>query len=135
MPRATSSTAFKSMQGVTCEKGEVTFVIDVSEFADADSAYGMFCGESRPAAADQPGSAPAGRFVPRRATFRKRKVLSGDRRQSRGRPFGGAAAMDGGARKDRRGQHRASGGADAGFRWRNSSRCGWFRKACSASAL
>src|SRR5436305_2008522 len=33
---------FAKMQGVTCEKGGVTFVIDLSEFADADSAFGMF---------------------------------------------------------------------------------------------
>ena len=73
MPRATSSTASLDMQGVTCEKGGVTFVIDLSEFADADSAYGMFCRESRSAAALERRSAPAGRFVPRRATFVKGK--------------------------------------------------------------
>src|SRR4051812_46350683 len=33
---------FTNMQGVTCEKSGVTFVIDLSEFADADSAFGMF---------------------------------------------------------------------------------------------
>ncbi len=33
---------FVKMQGVTCEKNGATFVIDVSEFSDADSAFGMF---------------------------------------------------------------------------------------------
>src|ERR1035441_6091930 len=33
---------FLKMQGVTCQKGDVTFVIDLSDFGDADSAYGMF---------------------------------------------------------------------------------------------
>ena len=33
---------FQRMKGVTCKQGEITLVFDVSEMADADSAYGMF---------------------------------------------------------------------------------------------
>ena len=43
---------FQNMQGVTCKKGGVTLVVDISEMADADSAYGMFTREPRPAAAE-----------------------------------------------------------------------------------
>jgi hypothetical protein len=61
---------FVRMQGVTCEKGGVTLVIDLSEFADPDSAYGMF------SANRDPKQAPAkigagGQIVPRRAIFVK----------------------------------------------------------------
>jgi hypothetical protein len=33
---------FVQMQGVTCQKGPVSFVIDVSDFGDVDSAFGMY---------------------------------------------------------------------------------------------
>ena len=33
---------FQNMHGVTCTKGGVTLIIDVSDFGDTDSAYGMF---------------------------------------------------------------------------------------------
>jgi len=33
---------FLQMQGVTCQKGAVTFVIDISDFGDVDSAFGMY---------------------------------------------------------------------------------------------
>ena len=61
---------FLKMQGVTCKKGEVTFVIDLSDFGDADSAYGMFT-------ANVDGRVPTqkigmnGQIVPRRAFFVK----------------------------------------------------------------
>lgn len=61
---------FQTMHGVTCVKGETTLVIDISEFGDADSAYGMFCANRDP-------QLPAvkigmgGQIVPRRATFTK----------------------------------------------------------------
>jgi len=61
---------FLKMQGVTCKKGEVTFVIDLSDFGDADSAYGMFT-------ANVDGRQPTqkigmnGQIVPRRAFFVK----------------------------------------------------------------
>jgi hypothetical protein len=61
---------FTAMQGVTCEKGGITFVVDVSEFADDDSAYGMFAAnrdQRQPAVKIGAG----GQILPRRATFAK----------------------------------------------------------------
>jgi hypothetical protein len=61
---------FQSMHGVTCMKDGVTLVIDVSDFGDADSAYGMFCANRdlrKPAAKLGMG----GQIVPRRAIFAK----------------------------------------------------------------
>ena len=61
---------FLKMQGVTCQKGDVTFVIDLSDFGDADSAYGMFT-------SNVDGRQPTqkigmnGQIVPRRAFFAK----------------------------------------------------------------
>jgi hypothetical protein len=39
---------FAGMQGVNCEKDGVSLVIDVSDFGDADSAYGMFSANRDP---------------------------------------------------------------------------------------
>jgi hypothetical protein len=63
---------FQTMEGVTCEKGGVTLVIDVSDFGDADSAYGMFSATHDPA---QPmvKIGMGGQIVPRRALFVKGK--------------------------------------------------------------
>jgi len=63
---------FQTMQGVTCEKGGVTLVIDVSDFGDADSAYGMFSNTHDPA---QPTIkiGMSGQIVPRRALAVKGK--------------------------------------------------------------
>lgn len=63
---------FAKMQGVTCEKGGATFVVDLSEFADADSAYGMFSANKDP---NQPQVklGAGGQIVPRRAIFVKGK--------------------------------------------------------------
>ena len=61
---------FLKMQGVTCQKGDVTLVIDLSDFGDADSAYGMFT-------SNVDGRQPTqkigmnGQIVPRRAFFAK----------------------------------------------------------------
>ena len=66
--RGLSALRLQRMQGVTCEKGEVTFVIDVSEFADDDSAYGMFAAnrdQRQPSAKIGAG----GQILPRRATL------------------------------------------------------------------
>ena len=61
---------FRSMHGVTCVKGETTLVIDISEFNDADSAYGMFCANRDPRLpAARIGM--GGQIVPRRAAFTK----------------------------------------------------------------
>jgi hypothetical protein len=61
---------FQTMQGVTCEKGGVTLVIDISDFGDADSSYGMFSANRdprRPSAKLGMG----GQIVPRKAIFAK----------------------------------------------------------------
>jgi hypothetical protein len=61
---------FQKMQGVTCKKGEITFVVDVSDMGDADSAYGIFTAnfDSR-----QPANpiGSGGQIQPRRAVFTK----------------------------------------------------------------
>ena len=63
---------FQTMQGVTCEKGGATLVIDISDFGDADSAFGMFSTNRDPAGpADKVGM--GGQIVPRRAIFAKGK--------------------------------------------------------------
>jgi hypothetical protein len=61
---------FQSMRGVTCIKDGVTFVIDISDMGDTDSAYGIYTAnrDSRqPVAAIGMG----GQIVPRRAIFAK----------------------------------------------------------------
>jgi hypothetical protein len=63
---------FAKMQGVTCEKGGATFVIDLSEFVDADAAYGMFSA-NRDTAKPQVKIGAGGQIVPRRAIFVKGK--------------------------------------------------------------
>ena len=61
---------FKKMNGLTCKRGEITFVIDASDMGDADSAYGML-------SATRDGRQPAaklgmgGQIVPRRGIFSK----------------------------------------------------------------
>jgi hypothetical protein len=61
---------FLSMQGVTCEKGGVTFVIDVSDFGVADSSYGMFSANRDPRLPIEKLGA-GGQVVPRRLLFVK----------------------------------------------------------------
>ena len=50
---------FQTMHGVTCVKDGATLVIDISDFGDADSAYGMFCANRDPR--QQPAKARHGR--------------------------------------------------------------------------
>jgi len=61
---------FQTMQGVTCEKDGVTLVIDISDFGDAESAWGMFSATHDPA---QPVMklGMSGQVVPRRALLVK----------------------------------------------------------------
>jgi hypothetical protein len=61
---------FKKMTGLTCKRGEITFVIDVSDMGDADSAYGMLAATRD---ARQPGNSlgMGGQIVPRRGIFSK----------------------------------------------------------------
>lgn len=61
---------FRAMQGVTCRQGEISFVIDLSDMGDADSAYGIFSANRDPL---QPVSqiGMSGEVTPRRAMFVK----------------------------------------------------------------
>jgi hypothetical protein len=63
---------FESMQGVNCERGGVTLTIDLSDFGDAGSAFGMFSANRDPR---QPFAklGAGGQIVPRRAIFVKGK--------------------------------------------------------------
>jgi hypothetical protein len=63
---------FQTMQGVTCQQGGTTLVIDISDFGDADSSYGMFSANRDPG---QPTIklGMGGQIVPRRAIFVKGK--------------------------------------------------------------
>lgn len=61
---------FQTMQGVSCEKGGVTLVIDVSDFGDADSSYGMFTANLDPRL-PLTAIGAGGQIVPRRAIFVK----------------------------------------------------------------
>ena len=63
---------FVKMQGVTCEKGGLTFVVDLSEFADPDCAYGMFSA-NRDQRQPMTKIGAGGQIVPRRALFVKGK--------------------------------------------------------------
>jgi hypothetical protein len=66
------SYGFQKMQGVTCNRGGVTFVVDISDMGDADSAYGMFAANRD---LRQPSYAvgAGGQIVPRRLIFTKGK--------------------------------------------------------------
>ena len=63
---------FRQMRGVTCKSGGASVLIDVSEMADPEAAYGIFC-------ANRDGRVPvekigvSGQVQPRRAIFAKDK--------------------------------------------------------------
>lgn len=61
---------FQSMQGVTCAKGVVKLIFDVSTFKDVESAYGMFTGNADPRVPQTPIGA-GGQVTPRKAVFVK----------------------------------------------------------------
>jgi hypothetical protein len=63
---------FQNMHGVSCVKDGATLVIDISDFGDADSSFGMFSANRDPR---QPETklGMAGQIVPRRAMFVKGK--------------------------------------------------------------
>jgi hypothetical protein len=63
---------FESMKGVTCEKSGVTLVIDISDFGDADSSFGMFSANRDPRQ-PQTKIGMGGQIVPRRSIFAKGK--------------------------------------------------------------
>ena len=66
------SFGFVRMQGITCESGADTLDIDVSEMADADSAYGVFAANATPAC-PLPNSAWVDRCRRQSASFAKGK--------------------------------------------------------------
>lgn len=61
---------FQSMKGITCSKGELKLVFDVSKFKDHESAYGMFTGnlDTREPVLKIGGG---GQVTPRKAVFTK----------------------------------------------------------------
>lgn len=61
---------FQNMHGVTCLKDGATLVIDVSDFGDADSAYGMFSA-NRDLRLPSAKLGMGGQIVARRAIFAK----------------------------------------------------------------
>ena len=63
---------FQDMHGITCKRGETTFVIDISDMGDPDNAFGWFSATRdlrQPAYAVGMG----GQIVPRRLIFAKGK--------------------------------------------------------------
>ena len=61
---------FQSMHGITCKQGEISFVIDISDMAGTDNAYGWFSATRDPRKpAYTVGS--GGQMVPRRLIFAK----------------------------------------------------------------
>ncbi len=63
---------FVGMKGVTCKAGEDTFVIDISEMADPEYAYGIFTSSRDQKEPIQP-IGMGGQILPRRAMFAKDK--------------------------------------------------------------
>lgn len=61
---------FQKMDGITCHKNGVDLVFDVSTFADAESAYGMFTGNADPRVPVEAIGAGA-QVTPRKAVFAK----------------------------------------------------------------
>jgi hypothetical protein len=61
---------FQSMQGITCARGDVKFIFDVSTFKDFESAYGMFTGNADPRLPVEEIGA-AGQVTPRKAVMIK----------------------------------------------------------------
>ena len=61
---------FQKMQGITCKCGEDTLVIDVSEMADPEFAYGIFLSNRDPRQPTQ-SIGMGGQVLPRKATFAK----------------------------------------------------------------
>ncbi len=65
----------QNMHGVTCKKGDVTFVVDISDMGDADSAFGWFtANRDLREPAYKVGS--GGQIVPRRLLFSKGKYYA-----------------------------------------------------------
>jgi len=65
---------FQKLQGVTCQKGEVTLVIDIFEMNDQDSAFGVFTA-NRDLRHPEQKIGMGGQIVPRHAIFAKGKFF------------------------------------------------------------
>jgi hypothetical protein len=63
---------FVAMKGITCQSGENTIVIDISEFADPEYAYGMFTSTRDPRLPTEK-IGTSGQVTPRRTIFVKDK--------------------------------------------------------------
>ena len=61
---------FKQMRGVTCKSGDVSFVVDISEMNDAESAWGLFASNRDPRVATE-AIGVAGQIVPQRGVLVK----------------------------------------------------------------
>ncbi len=61
---------FQEMRGVTCKKGETTFVVDISDMSDADFAFGLFT-SNRDLRQPAYKVGAGGQIVPRRLIFAK----------------------------------------------------------------
>lgn len=61
---------FQSMRGITCAKGDVKLIFDVSTFTDFESAYGMFTANADPRV-PAVGLGAGGQVTPRKAVFVK----------------------------------------------------------------
>jgi len=61
---------FRKMHGVTCQAGQVTLIVDLSEFASPEHAYGMFTGNLDPRLPVEKIGA-AGQAAPRKVIFVK----------------------------------------------------------------
>ena len=73
---------FQNMRGVTCKKDGVTLVIDLSDFGDADSSFGMFSANRDPRQPEAKVGMSA-QIVPAARPPGERKILPGDRGRSR----------------------------------------------------
>lgn len=66
---------FRKMRGVTCQTGTVTLIVDLSEFASPEHAYGMFTGNLDPRLpVEQIGA--GGQVTPRKVIFTKGKYFA-----------------------------------------------------------
>jgi hypothetical protein len=61
---------FRQMRGVTCKKGEASFVIDISGMNDAEAAWGLFASNRDPRVGTETIGI-SGQVVPQRAIFVK----------------------------------------------------------------
>jgi hypothetical protein len=62
---------FQQMHGVTCKSGEASFVVDISEMPDAESAWGLFASNRDTRVPLEPSLGMAAQIVPQRGFFVK----------------------------------------------------------------